>query len=86
MSPNQDHRPKTSAGEQCFSRLRGVVQRCIDEGRITSKDPDETAQVLWAGVHGVTSLLIMHSEFPFVEQSRLVERMVQTLIEGVRKK
>jgi hypothetical protein len=51
-----------------------------------SNDADELAQTMWAGIHGLTSLLITCTLFPFVEQNRLVDRMVHTLIEGVRRK
>jgi AcrR family transcriptional regulator len=72
-------------GHACFGRLLDIVRRCIEEGRIESRDVDETAQALWAGVHGITSLLIVHGgKFPFVEQTRLVERVVGILIQGVQ--
>jgi AcrR family transcriptional regulator len=74
-----------SPGFDCFKRLRDIVQRCIDAGSIASKDAEETAQALWAGVHGITSLLVAHGGFPFVEETRLVERVVAILLEGVRK-
>jgi hypothetical protein len=32
----------------------------------------------------LTSLLVTCDKFPFVEQSRLVDRMVRTLVDGVR--
>ena len=82
--PNVQHTGKPAPGDTCFSRLRGIVQKCIDLGKIASNDADETAQALWAGVHGVTSLLIMQCEFPFVEHTRLIERVANILIEGVR--
>ena len=76
---------ESAEGERCFDNLRNIVQRCIQEGRIQSDNAEETAQALWAGVHGVVSLLIMHADFPFVEQSRLVETVVRTLINGISK-
>ena len=75
-----------SPGVQCFQHLRDIVQKCIDAGSIASNDAEETAQVLWAGAHGITSLLVAHSGFPFVEQTRLTERVVGILLEGVRKR
>lgn len=44
-------------------------------------DVEEVAQALWAGVHGVTTLLTTCS-FPFIEQSRLINRVVNILIEN----
>jgi AcrR family transcriptional regulator len=73
-------------GHQAFGCLRAGVQECINAGELVSNDADELAQTLWAGVHGLTSVLITCQRFPFVEQSRLIDRMVQTLVEGVRKR
>jgi AcrR family transcriptional regulator len=79
----RDHQPK--AGERCFDNLRAAVQRCVDAGQLNCDDVEEVAQAIWAGVHGVTALLITCS-FPFIEQSRLIDRVVHILIEGIRKR
>jgi len=80
----QDHQPK--AGQQCFDNLRGAVRRCVEAGQLNCDDVEEVAQALWAGAHGVTTLLTTCSGFPFIEQSRLVDRVVHILIEGIRKR
>ena len=72
--------------KKAFACLRQCVQESIDAGLLVSNDGDELAQTLWAGIHGLTSVLITCTGFPFVEQNRLVDRMVQTLVEGVRLK
>jgi AcrR family transcriptional regulator len=73
-------------GLQAFTCLRQGVQECVDAGELVSNDADELAQALWAGIHGLTSVLITCSGFPFVEHNRLVDRMVHTLVEGVRRR
>jgi len=75
-----------TVGQQSFGCLRKGVRECIDADELVSNDADEVAQTLWAGVHGLTSVLITCTGFPFVEQNRLVDRMVETLVEGVRRK
>jgi AcrR family transcriptional regulator len=74
-----------TVGLQSFACMRQCVQNCVDAGEMVSDDADELAQTLWAGIHGMTSLLITCSGFPFVERTRLIDRMVHTLIEGVRR-
>jgi AcrR family transcriptional regulator len=74
------------AGPRAFACLRQGVQDCIDAGDLVINDADELAQTLWAAIHGLTSLLITCTRFPFVEHNRLIDRMVETLVEGVRKK
>src|SRR5215471_3403982 len=72
------------SGLACFGCLRGIVRQCLEGGYINGGGVEETAQALWAGIHGITSLLVMHGGFPFVEQTRLIERMLDILIKGVR--
>lgn len=78
-----DREPKS--GEQCFDGLRAAVRRCIEAGQLNCDDLEEVAQALWAGAHGMVTLLIT-CDFPFIEPSRLIDRMVHILIEGIRKR
>lgn len=75
-----------TTGQQAFACLRKCGQECIEAGELVCNDADEVAQTLWAGIHGLTSLLITCDSFPFIEHNRLVDRMVETLVEGVRRK
>jgi AcrR family transcriptional regulator len=79
----EDYQPK--AGEQCFNYLRAAVRRCIEAGQLNCEDTEEVAQAVWAGAHGIVTLLIS-CNFPFIEQTRLVDRVVYILIEGIRKR
>ena len=74
---------KAKAGFQCFGDMRDLVRRCIEEGKLKQADPEETSQALWAGIHGLTTLLITMSGFPFVERERLIKRTLEILIRGV---
>jgi AcrR family transcriptional regulator len=85
--PQHEHDEKThTMGFQCFAKLQGVVQKGIEAGILDARDPQEIAQTLWAGIHGVTALLLTHSGFPFIEQTRLIESVVRTLLGGVRRR
>jgi AcrR family transcriptional regulator len=85
--PPHEHDEKThTMGFQCFAKLQGVVQKGIEAGLLEERDPQEIAQTLWAGIHGVTALLLTHSGFPFIEQTRLIESVVRTLLKGVRRR
>jgi AcrR family transcriptional regulator len=73
-----------ACGMACFNCLRGIVQQCMEGGYINGGAVEETAQSLWVSIHGVTSLFAMNCGFPFVEQTRLIERLLDILIKGVR--
>ena len=45
-------------------------------------DVEETSQAIWAGVHGLTALLITQPGFPFVERERLIQRTIEVLVRG----
>lgn len=74
-----------SAGMACFDCLRAIVRQCLEGGHINGGNVDETAQALWAAIHGVTALLVSNCGFPFIEQTRLIERLLDIQIKGVRK-
>ena len=73
-------------GQQCFGCLQGLTAMTIASGgmRAGLTDPAEVAQALWVSVHGLVSAMGGAKGFPFVERSRLVERQVDILIEGIR--
>ena len=82
-SPGSRGTRKAQAGQQCFDDMRNCVRRCIEEGSIKNADLEETSQALWAGIHGLTALLIMLPGFPFVERERLIARTIEVLVRGV---
>jgi AcrR family transcriptional regulator len=82
-NPESRETRKARTGQQCFGDMRNIVRRCMEEGKIKSADPEETSQVLWAGIHGLTALLITQPGFPFVERERLIRRTIEILVRGV---
>lgn len=79
-----DHTFDASMGKGSFDLLVASVAECIAAEAIRNGDVDTIAQTLWAGVHGVTSLLIAHHGFPFVDHEALVESVIDTMIDGLR--
>lgn len=70
-------------GMQAFDFLRRCVYDGIAAGKLKIKDPELASQTLWAGIHGVTSLLITHEKFPWVGREKVANFMVETLVEGL---
>lgn len=71
-------------GKVAFDTLRTVIDECSSANLLKSKDVELISQTLWAGIHGVTSLLIQHGGFPFVERERLIDSVIETLISGIK--
>lgn len=75
-----------NAGTTSFDCMRQCVRLCVEAGRLRSNDVEEVAQSLWACMHGTVMLLIGKADFPFIEQSRLIDSVMDIAIEGIRKK
>jgi hypothetical protein len=71
-------------GQRAFELMAISVVECIEAGVIRPGDVATMAQTLWAGIHGVTSLMITHEGFPFVDREVLTASVVDTLIAGMR--
>jgi len=81
--PGHHETRKAKTGQQCFNDMRNIVRRCMEEGKIKNGDVEATSQALWAGIHGLTALLITQPGFPFVERDRLIRRLIEILVRGV---
>jgi AcrR family transcriptional regulator len=75
---------ENSQGKVAFETLRRSVSRCVSDKLLKSNDIDLISQTLWAGIHGITSLLLAHRSFPFVEREKLIESVIETLISGLK--
>lgn len=75
---------ENSMGKIAFEKLVESVVMCMQAGVIKNGDVELISQTLWAGMHGLTSLLIGHTEFPFVEKERLIENLIETMIKGLQ--
>jgi AcrR family transcriptional regulator len=75
---------EASNGRVAFDTLRTVITECVSANLLKQTDVELISQTLWAGIHGVTSLLIQHSGFPFVERERLIDSVIDTLISGIK--
>lgn len=73
-----------SIGKRAFEYLRAAVEVCVETKKFRPVDIDATAQALWAAIHGVTSLLIVHTDFPFVAKNKLIDHTIDTMILGLQ--
>jgi len=68
-----------------FDVLRRSVRSCVDQGLFISKDVERVSQILWTAIHGVTSLLIVLPKFPWIEREELIDGVIETALEGVKR-
>jgi AcrR family transcriptional regulator len=70
-------------GQRAFSFLRTTLALCAERKLIEISDVEATAQVLWAAIHGLTSLLIARPKFPWVERNHLIDTLIDTTLAGL---
>ena len=81
---DEEYKYEGSMGQRTFDYLRSQVAGCVAAGKLKKGDVDAMSQMLWAGIHGVVSLLNNHLDFPFVEKDKLVGELVEMMIKGLR--
>jgi AcrR family transcriptional regulator len=72
-----------SPGMQAFAFLTRGLGECIRAGKMPAMNVELASQTLWAGIHGITSLLITHETFPWVGREKVIHSTVDTLVAGV---
>lgn len=83
--PGEDkrHMKEQSMGMRAYGNLRAAVEACIKAKRFHETNVDAVTQMIWAGGHGITSLLITMPKFPWVKKSELIDLMIDTLVDGL---
>lgn len=70
-------------GQKAFDHLRRTLERCREQRRIQVPDPEAAAQALWATIHGLTSLLIAHPRFPWLERDLVIDTLIGQAMNGI---
>ncbi len=70
-------------GWNVYGYLRSTVTECVSSGRFRPLDAETATQALWAAVHGITSLLVIHGEFPWVDRYQLIETVIGASVAGL---
>jgi len=80
----EHYKSPSSQGMQAFGILRQGVADCVSAGVIRDVDPSLAASALWAGVHGITSLLISHDAFPWGDKKKVASFLIDSMVEGLK--
>lgn len=83
MSPEEYQ--KEGLGLKAFGLVRASVEECIKKGLLREINADVASQALWAGVHGITSLLIAKSLFPWVDKDKTIDLLIDSVVDGLKK-
>lgn len=72
------------SGGDLFRAFEAIVDQVAAAGRLKG-DARTSAQALWAGSHGVVSLMITKPYFDWVDRRALTKTMLDALFEGLLK-
>jgi AcrR family transcriptional regulator len=67
---------------KAFGHLQSGVAACVEQGKFEDKNVQLTSEVLWAGIHGITALMIVHPDFPWSDRERIIDELIDRLIAG----
>lgn len=85
--PEKDKRylePGTMSME-AFGFLPRLVAECVKQKKLAKVDVHAASCALWAGIHGITSLLIVMPNFKWQDPDRVVDQLITMLIDGLRR-
>jgi AcrR family transcriptional regulator len=71
-------------GKKAYIHLRNELGSLAEMNLIHVADVDAAAQVLWATIHGLTSLLIAHPRFPFTDRNVLIDTLIENALSGLQ--
>ena len=73
----------TTMSMQGFGFLLELVTECVRQKKLKRVDVETASRALWAGVHGLTSLLIVMPRFDWGERDRVMDQLVSMLVDGL---
>jgi AcrR family transcriptional regulator len=75
-----------SSGMRALGTLRDTIADGVRSKQLRKVDPDIAARATWAALHGITSLLIVHDHFPWGDRSKVIQNLVDSLVDGLRRR
>ncbi len=69
---------------QAFGLLARLVGECVKQKKLAKVDVHAASCAIWAGIHGITSLLIVMPNFYWGNADKVVDLVIATLIDGLR--
>jgi len=75
-----------SNGLRALACLRDCIADGVRARKLRKVDPDVAARAAWAAIHGITSLLIVHTSFPWGDQKAVISATVDALVDGLKKR
>lgn len=66
-------RTMANSAVESFAPLTAAIAKCIEQGLLLDRDPFAISCVMWASIHGLTSLMISNPDYPWPPLDDLLE-------------
>ena len=76
---------RESMARNSYFEFREIVQACIKAGKLRRMDIDVLTQVLATAPHGLITMTLYRSSFPWADREVLANTLVDGLLRGFRK-
>jgi AcrR family transcriptional regulator len=70
---------------QAFGFLPRLVAECVKQKKLNKADTHTVSCALWAGIHGITSLLIVMPNFKWQDPSRVADQLIAMMVDGLKR-
>jgi AcrR family transcriptional regulator len=70
-------------GSAIYGCLRTSLNRCSECGALEIPDLEMAGQAIWVAIYGLVALFIMKPHFPWVDQSRLIDTVVNSAVDSM---
>lgn len=82
LDPNRAWRC-TAVGAAMYTSLRTRLMECAESEVLEIRDLETAAQAIWAAIYGLVALFIMKPHFPWVDQSTLIDTVVNSAVDSM---
>lgn len=84
--PDEDarHQAPGTMAMQAFAFLPRLVGECVKRKKLAKVDVHNASCALWAGIHGITSLLIVMPNFKWGDPDEVIDQLIAMLVDGLR--
>ncbi len=82
--PRADYMKPDHSGTKAYMHLAEGVAECVRQKKFRNLDINLTTQVLWSSIHGLTALLIAKPNFPWAPKNKLIDAMLDAMIDGLK--
>jgi AcrR family transcriptional regulator len=85
LDPRRQQVLPESNAMRAFACLRDTIADGVKSKKLRKVDVEVAARSAWAAIHGITSLLIVHTRFPWGDKERVIQSVLDSIVDGLER-